>query len=212
MMIWRDLARGLGRQCLWGSRYTPLLLAFLLASTFRPCPSGAAIDESLWKGYMTQGDTAFEKGQYNDAESWYLQALKLLADAGPEEPRLAVTLNTLAMLYHSQKQYSVAAPLYEQVLQLLQAVLPPEHPTLATTRNNLAVLYEAQGQYAKAEPLYRQALEDLEKRLGPEHANVAAALGNYADLLRKLQRNAEADRLDARAQAIWAKQEQRQSR
>jgi tetratricopeptide (TPR) repeat protein len=189
-----------------------MLLLLLLVSSGWPYTAGAVADESAWKRYMTQGDTAFEQGQHTEAESWYLQALKLLADAGPEEPRLAVTLNTLAMLYHSQQQYSVAAPLYEQVLQLLQAVLPPGHPTLATTRNNLAVLYEAQGHYARAEPLYRQALDDLERLLGPEHANVAAALGNYADLLRKLQRDAEADGFEARARAIWAKQDRHKAR
>jgi tetratricopeptide (TPR) repeat protein len=160
---------------------------------------------------MTAGDTAYQRGQTAAAEQLYLAALESLKDAGPEDPRLAATLNTLALFYHGQQQYAVAAPLYEQVLRLLEPVLPPEHPSLATTLNNLAVLYEAQGNYATAEPLYQRALGILETTLGPEHANVAAALGNYADLLRKLHRHAEAERLAARAEAIWAQQAQQRS-
>ncbi len=47
-----------------------------------------------------------------------------------------------------------------------------------------------------------------EKVLGPEHPNVATVLENYAALLHKLNRHAEADKMEARAQAIRAKHAQ----
>ena len=75
---------------------------------------------------------------------------------------------------------------------------------MAVSLNNLAALYQAQGKYAEAEPLFRQSLAIVEKALGPEHPNVATALDNYAKLLRKTNRNAEAAKLEARAQAIRA--------
>jgi tetratricopeptide (TPR) repeat protein len=75
---------------------------------------------------------------------------------------------------------------------------------VAVSLNNLAKLYYAQGQYAQAEPLYRRALAIKEKALGPEHPNVATTLANYADLLRKLDRTAEAETMEARAKAIRA--------
>ncbi len=59
----------------------------------------------------------------------------------------------------------------------------------------------------EAEPLYKSALVILEKALGPEHPQVAAGLENYADLLRKTGRDAEAERMEARAKAIRAKSE-----
>ncbi len=46
----------------------------------------------------------------------------------------------------------------------------------------------------------------MEKALGPEHPNVATLLGNYAELLRKMKRDAEAEKLEAHAKAIRAKQ------
>ncbi len=76
---------------------------------------------------------------------------------------------------------------------------------MAQSLNNLAALYDSQGKYAEAEPLYRRALAIREKALGPEHPSVATALENYAGLLRKTNREVEAARLEASAQAIRAK-------
>ncbi len=67
------------------------------------------------------------------------------------------------------------------------------------------MLYYAQGNYTEAEPLYQRALAIREKALGPEHPQVAQSLENYAALLRKLVREAEAGKMEARAQAIRAK-------
>jgi tetratricopeptide (TPR) repeat protein len=159
-----------------------------------------------WEHYMAEGVKAYQSGQETNAEMFYLAALEDVENAGPEDPRLAATLNTLAVLSHAQRKYAKAEPLYQRVLKLLEQTVGPEHPTLATTLNNLAVVYEAQDKYDEAEPLYQRALTLIEHTLGPEHPNLAAALDNYADLLRKMQREAEAETAEARAKAIWAKQ------
>ena len=154
---------------------------------------------------MDEGVKAYQQGQETNAEKFYLAALEEVQNAGPEEPRLAATLNTLAVLYQAQRKYAQAVSFYQRVVRLLEHTPGPEHPTLATTLNNLAVVYEAQGEYGAAEPLYQRALMLLERTLGPEHSSLAAALENYADLLRKMQREAEAATAEGRAKAIWAK-------
>ena len=159
-----------------------------------------------WEHYMAEGVKAYQSGQETNAEMFYLAALEDVENAGPEDPRLAATLNTLAVLYHTQRKYAQAEPLYQRVLKLLEQTIGPDHPTLATTLNNLAVVYEAQDKYAEAAPLYQRALALIERTLGPEHPNLAVALDNYADLLRKMQREAEAESAEARAKAIWARQ------
>ncbi len=75
---------------------------------------------------------------------------------------------------------------------------------LVTSLNNLANLYRAQGKHSEVEPLLQRALAIYEKTLGPEHPYVALGLENYAAFLREMDRNAEADKLEERAQAIWA--------
>jgi len=169
-------------------------------------PSQVSAQGTRWEHYMAEGAKAYQDGQESNAEMFYLAALENLQNAGPEDPRLAATLNTLAVLYHAQKKYAQAEPLYQQVLKLLEQTVGPDHPTLATTLNNLAVVYEAQDKYAEAAPLYQRALALIERTLGPDHPNLAATLDNYADLLRKMQREAEAESAEARAKAIWAKQ------
>ncbi len=76
---------------------------------------------------------------------------------------------------------------------------------MATSLNNLAVLYQAQGKYTEAEPLYKRALAITEKALGPEHPTMATTLENYATLLLMTNREAEAVKIEARAEAIRAK-------
>jgi tetratricopeptide (TPR) repeat protein len=106
-----------------------------------------------WEHYMAEGAKAYQNGQETDAEMFYLAALEDVQNAGPEDPRLAATLNTLAVLYHTQKKYAQAEPLYQRVLKLLEQTIGPDHPTLATTLNNLVVVYEVQDKYVEAAPL-----------------------------------------------------------
>ena len=87
-----------------------------------------------WEHYMAEGAKAYQNGQETNAEMFYLAALEDVQNAGPEDPRLAATLNTLAVLYHSQRKYAQAEPLYQRVLKLLEQTIGPDHPTLATTR------------------------------------------------------------------------------
>ena len=44
----------------------------------------------------------------------------------------------------------------------------------------------------------KRALDIYEKALGPEHPSTVRVLGNYAALLRKINREDEADELEAR--------------
>ena len=78
--------------------------------------------------------------------------------------------------------WQLITPMYEEMLQILEAELGPEHPDVATTLNNLAGLYRKMGDYEKALPLYQRALEIHEKVLGSEHPYVATTLNNLAEL------------------------------
>jgi hypothetical protein len=64
-------------------------------------------------------------------------------------------------------------------------------------------------QYAEAEPLLQRALDIREKALGPEHPDTVKVLVNYAHLMRKLDREDEAAKLEARAKGIREKTNQK---
>jgi len=60
----------------------------------------------------------------------------------------------------------------------------------------------AQGKYKPAELLYQQALASISKTLDPDRENLILTLDNYASVLRKLNRRAEAAKLEARAKRV----------
>lgn len=85
---------------------------------------------------------------------------------------------------------------------ILEYTLGPEHPDVARSLNRLADGYVAVGDIIRAEPLYQRAVTIREKTLGPQHPDVATTLESYAALLRKMNREVEAEEMEARARAI----------
>jgi len=53
-----------------------------------------------------------------------------------------MTLNNLAVLYKSQKQYAKAEPLYRRALSIFEQALGPKHPKVATCRANYVQLLQ----------------------------------------------------------------------
>ena len=75
----------------------------------------------------------------------------------------------------------------------------------AVALDYLALSYREQGRYVEAEQLLKRSLMIRKQALGPDHPAVALSLENYAGQLRDTGRDARAARLEARAQAIHAK-------
>ncbi len=75
----------------------------------------------------------------------------------------------------------------------------------AVALDYLALSYRERGRYVEAEQLLKRSLIIRKQALGPEHPDVALSLENYAGQLRETGRDARAARLEARAQAIHAK-------
>ncbi len=134
-------------------------------------PAHASAQGGQWN--TAAGIEAYQRGDYAEAEKQFRAALNEAEGFGPQDPRLARSLNNLAELYRVQGRYAEAEPLHKRALAIREKALGPEHPDVAQSLNNLALLYPAQGKYAEAEPLHKRALAIWEKALGPEHPNVA---------------------------------------
>ncbi len=185
-----------------------LLVSVLALSVLAIAVPAAFAQDTKWEKANAAGMEAYQQGRYAEAEKRWLAALEEAENFGPDDQRLATSLNNLALLYQAQGKYAEAEPLYQRSLGIMEKVLGPEHPDVAASLNNLAELYRNQGRYAAAEPLYQRSLGIMEKALGPEHPDVATLLGKYAELLLKMNRDAEAEKMEARAKAIRAKHAQ----
>ena len=91
-----------------------------------------------------------------------------------------------------------AEPLLERALRIWTRSVGPAHPAAGRTLSRLAEVHARQGDWAAAAPLRERALAILEAS-GADGAELAEALSAYAGVLRRLDRAAEADALEARA-------------
>jgi tetratricopeptide (TPR) repeat protein len=148
-------------------------------------------------------DLDFDRKRFAEAESLYRRAIAIREKSlGPEHPELAITLNNLGALYRVQGRYAEAEPLYRRALAIREKAFGPDHFAVFTSLNNLAVLYHVQGRYEAAETYYRRALATAEKAVRPDDPNLVRTLESYENLLRRMKRDAEADAIRKRADAL----------
>jgi tetratricopeptide (TPR) repeat protein len=75
--------------------------------------------------------------------------------------------------------WQLITPLYDEILQILEAKLGSDHLVVATALNNLAGLYFEIGNYDKALPLYQRAFDIREKTLGPKCPIFGSTLNRF---------------------------------
>jgi hypothetical protein len=84
----------------------------------------------------------------------YERALAINEKAyGRDHPKVATSLNNLALLYKTQGQYTQAEPLYKRSLAIGEKALGPGHPDVATSLENMAALFRKTGREKEAEAL-----------------------------------------------------------
>jgi len=96
--------------------------------------------------------------------------------------KLAGVANARTFELYGQGNFSEAARVGEEVLQLLRTVFGDEHSHTAKAMNNLGLMYLSMGEYTKAEPLLSQCLKIHQKVLGEEHRETATNLNSLGIL------------------------------
>ncbi len=95
---------------------------------------------SSWEKLDAAGTAAYEQGRYAEAEKSWSAALQKAEKFGPQDTRLAQSLNDLAVLYRNQGKYGEAEPLYKRALAIREKSLGPDHPDVARNLENYAEL------------------------------------------------------------------------
>jgi len=132
-------------------------IAFAITAT---CCATAAAQDVMWETYIKAGIEARDRAEYAKAEKLYRAALREAEAFGPQDPRLATSLNNLGLLYATQGKYAEAMPLLKRALAILEKVLGPKHPNTMTARENYAGL-----------------LKKLNEAVGPQKPEVQAKAG-----------------------------------
>jgi len=178
------------------------------------------------------------QGKYAQAEPLYQRAVAILEkDFGyvASNGGLVESLLSWARMYREQGRYAETAPLSQRAwtvyisdvdrmaestakmyrnqgkyadAERVERELEQHYATGGRQVYSSAVALQSQGKYAEAEQKYQQALVILERALGPESPELALCLENYTRLLHSMGRHEEAERIEARALAIRAGQDE----
>ncbi len=141
----------MGTRRRWLSKGVPFFLLF---------PIGALTEDSLWQKTNSEGRELREQGRYDEAEKAGLLALTEAGNFGPEDYRVAISLNELAVLYHLRGRLDAAEPLYRRALGIWEKL--PERLETATALSNLARLCLDRENSVEVERLSKRALSILE--------------------------------------------------
>lgn len=158
---------------------------------------------SEWEHYKAAAVKASERENYFLAQALWLAALDEAKDYRFDDPRLSLTLESLAEVYWKQLKYDKAEPLCKRLLQIWESVLGPEHADVAVAANNLAMLCERQGKQVEAALLYQQVLGINEKILGPNHPDVEGVRQNWSRARQMAQKQVELK--VAKAEGRWTR-------
>ncbi len=81
-------------------------------------PVHAFAQGGLWETYMAAATAAYQQGNYPEAEKQLGAALKEAEGFGPQDPRLATSLDRLATLYQAKGSYTEAELLFQRSLAI----------------------------------------------------------------------------------------------
>jgi tetratricopeptide (TPR) repeat protein len=120
-------------------------------------------------------------------------------------PDVASVLNSLAGIMRSQGKLGDTEAIFQQILEIKQAILGKDNPDVASSLLAIADLMRARGKFEEAESIVRQALEIRKKVLGLGHPDVASTLLILTDVLKLQGKFSEVEALVTEAIAIREK-------
>ncbi|MBI4442730.1 MAG: tetratricopeptide repeat protein [Acidobacteria bacterium] len=94
--------------------------------------------EGMWQGAMEAARAAAMLGDYDIVQEKLIDAKEYAEHFGPDDMRLAITLNNLGMLYQESARYKDAEPLAKRVVEIVEKALPPENPIVAQSLGTYA--------------------------------------------------------------------------
>jgi tetratricopeptide (TPR) repeat protein len=139
-------------------------------------------EDSTWGTLDQVGVRAFEQGDYTEAQELLEGAVKEAEKFGPEDLRLASSLNNLGRCLMEQGLSEKAEPVFKRALAIREQKTGPDSVEVAEIFNSLGTVYELRKKPADAEQSFQKALTIRQRKLGPEHIEVAITLNDLGGL------------------------------
>jgi tetratricopeptide (TPR) repeat protein len=158
------------------------------------CTAYSLLD--LTRVYMAQK-------RWTEAEHTAKKALELKQKLGQSNDSSASDIYlSLGSIHLAGGRFQQADSYLRRALAIEQRELGSTSPQLVGTMNTLGKVSEGERNYNRAEAYYKQALAIGGLAPSPSAAQLSETLSDYARLLRHLHRDTEAQKLEARIQAL----------
>jgi tetratricopeptide (TPR) repeat protein len=148
--------------------------------------------------------TRTQKGASAEALGLYQECLDIQRKQyGDTHQAVAITLENMAGLFYSRKEYDQAIGRLDEVLAMRTKLFGADSFPVARTRFNMGVVADTMGDHARGLELTDGALAVFRKHLGANNVEVGQALRNRALCLKGLGKFDEALRVAREALAIF---------
>lgn len=146
------------------------------------------------------------KEKPGDAEPLYQRALSIYekAQAAPD-PRVGQILDRLALIRFAKEDYGKAEELFQRAIFVKEKALSPDSEELVQSLNNLADLYNVKHEFVKAESLLQRVISIREKSTAGASPELGLSLQRMACVMYRNKEDAEAQKVEARANDILYK-------
>ena len=142
------------------------------------------------------GNALFEKQQYAEAESIFLESLELRRELfGETSHEYIQTLQNVAISQASQGDLSGAESVLRQVVAVRRDINKEDNPHLSAALLNLGCSISEQGRFAEAEPILREALDMAERVTGTSHPALDSYITSLSGVLIELGELEQAEAL-----------------
>ncbi len=143
----------------------------------------AAEHAAVWQAKNKTGLAALASNDLDKAESDLVEGLREAEACGPDDPRVAVSLNNLASLYESKKMYSQCASYLHRSRELFRKAYGNYNQMVPVTERNEARILTKQGKWAESIPLYEEAIKAMETQKSRDLVDVKK---EYAEALKHI--------------------------
>lgn len=135
-----------------------------------------------WERLLQDALSASDKGEYAQAKSVLLKALAEAEKRGPQDPAVAITLNSIGAMDMRLGQMSDAQKNVEKAVAIAKELSGDNSEVSYSAMTNLAEIYIHQGKLGDAEPLLKEALKMEESAKEPDTMMLGKTLNDLATL------------------------------
>lgn len=184
-------------------RFLGAIAALLAAVAFGGCsvPINTGLGAPRREPVVSVGDAAeagalaYSQGNPDEAKRLLRNARDAAAANPGEQPHLARTLTSIAVVQSQKGNNAEALDLHTQALALRESTYGPNHPEVAETLSYLGAAYYQAQRYSDAENAFRRALDIRRHHFGADDRVTGLSMNNLAFFYAGVGRYEEADPL-----------------